>query len=169
MTEFQAQISGLSFDLSGSQFLTLRLKEDGRTIYDAYKDKTLLVALKAYHRKRSNNANSLCWKLCTEIADVLKSSKEEVYLDMLKNYGQSEMISVRSEINIAGFVKYYEPAGETILNGKPFTHYKVFKGSSQYDTREMSIFFDGIVSEAKSLDIPVLSESEIALLKEEWK
>lgn len=169
MTEFQAQISGLSFDLCGSQFLTLRLKDDGRAIYDAYKDKSLLVALKAYHRKRSNNANALCWKLCTEIADVLKSSKEEVYLDMLKSYGQSEMISVRSEIDIAGFVKYYEPAGETLLNGKPFTHYRVFKGSSQYDTREMSIFLDGIVSEAKALDIPVLSESEIALLKEEWK
>lgn len=63
-----------------------------------------------------------------------------------------------------------EIAGLTFdLDGKDFTHYKVFKGSSEYDTREMSIFLDGIVSEAESLGIPVLSDSELALLKEEWE
>ena len=33
----------------------------------------------------------------------------------------------------------------------------------------MSIFLDGIVQEAKNICIPVLSQSELALLKEEWR
>jgi hypothetical protein len=44
----------------------------------------------------------------------------------------------------------------------------VYKGSSEYDVREMQILLDGIVDEAKALDIEVISESEKALLLSEW-
>jgi hypothetical protein len=87
---------------------------------------------------------------------------------MLKRYGQSEIVSVRSEINVKGYFKYYDVFGKGYVNGKEFTHYKVFKGSSEYDTREMSILIDGIMDEAKNLDIDVISESEKALLLSEW-
>jgi hypothetical protein len=87
---------------------------------------------------------------------------------MLKRYGQSELVSVLSNINVGGYFKYYEVAGTSMLNGKEFTHYKVFKGSSEYDTREMSILIDGIISEAKQLDIETLPPHEIQKLKELW-
>lgn len=168
-TEIKAEIAGLNFDLDGNQTLLLRIHGNGKALYEAFKDKTLSVQIKEYKHKRSKNANSFCWALCTEIADILRSDKDSVYLEMLKRYGQSELISVLSEVNMAGYLKYFEIAGESRLNGKDFTHYKVFKGSSEYNTREMSIFLDGIVSEAEMLGIPVLSDSELALLKEEWK
>lgn len=167
--ELRASISGLSFDLDGNQTLSLKLDGDGRTAYDALNGKPLDVLIKEHREHRSNNANAFCWALCTKIADVLRTSKESVYLDMLKSYGQSEIVSVLSSIDLSGYVKYCEIAGTTELNGKSFTHYKVFKGSSEYDTREMSIFLDGIVEEAKNLGIPVLTDSELSLLKEEWK
>ena len=44
----------------------------------------------------------------------------------------------------------------------------MYKGSSEYDTKEMSILLDGIVDEAKALDIDVMSESERALLLADW-
>lgn len=166
--ELKAEIAGLTFDLSGKQTLSLTLHGDGRAVYDALHGKALSVTVKEYKEHRSRNANALCWALCTQIADVLRTSKEAVYLDMLKAYGQSEIVSVVSDIDLTGYVKYCEVAGTSELNGKPFTHYKVYKGSSEYDTREMSIFLDGIVQEAKDMGIPVLTESELALLKEEW-
>lgn len=167
--ELKAEIADLQFDLHGNQLLTLRIHGDARSLYDAFKDKLLSVNLKIFRKHRSNNANAFCWALCNEIANVLRTDKDTVYLTMLKRYGQSAVISVRSDIPFGGYLKYYETEGESVLNGKPFTHYKVFKGSSEYDTREMSVFLDGIVSEAKDLGIPVLTERELSLLKEDWR
>ena len=131
-------------------------------------DREQLYEVKEYKEKRSLNANAYAWKLITEIANVMRLDKEEVYLEMLKHYGQSELVSVLSKIDVAGYFKYYEEAGTSTLNGKEFTHYKVYKGSSEYDTKEMSILIDGIVSEAKELDIETLTPSEIDRLKSLW-
>jgi len=125
--------------------------------------------IKEYKPKRSRNANNYAWNLITKIADVLRLDKEEVYLDMLKHYGQSEMVSVLSEIDVKGYFKYYEKVGETVLNGKEFSHYKIFKGSSEYTTSEMNIFISGIVQEAEQLDIETLTPIEIERLKQAWK
>ncbi|MEZ3496114.1 MAG: hypothetical protein K1V97_00855 [Lachnospiraceae bacterium] len=167
--ELRAEIADLQFDLHGNQMLTLRIHGDARPLYEACKDKLLSVKCKIFRKHRSNNANAFCWALCNEIANVLRTDKDTVYLTMLKRYGQSAVVSVRSDIPFGGYLKYYETEGESALHGKPFTHYKVFKGSSEYDTREMSVFLDGIVSEAREMGIPVLSERELSLLKEDWR
>jgi hypothetical protein len=127
------------------------------------------IELKEHREKRSLNSNSYAWVLITKIADVLRASKEEIYLEMLKRYGKSEIVSVLSSIDVAGYFKYYDVAGTSTLNSKEFTHYKVYKGSSEYDTREMSIFIDGIVSEAKQLNIETLTPKELENLKNSWR
>lgn len=131
-------------------------------------DKDKLYEIKEYKVKRSLNANAYAWKLITEIGNVLRKSKEEVYLQMLKDYGQQEMVSVLSSINPEGFFKYYEKAGTSVLNNKEFTHYRIFKGTSEYDTKEMSIFIDGVVQEAKQLDIETKTPNELEELKRMW-
>ena len=135
-------------------------------LFNQEKDKTFEI--KEYKEKRSLNANAYAWKLITEIGNVLRKSKEEVYLQMLKDYGQQEMVSVLSSINPEGFFKYYEKAGTSVLNNKEFTHYKLFKGTSEYDTKEMSIFIDGVVQEAKQLDIETKTPNELEELKRMW-
>ena len=145
-------------------------KNDFKLMVDELKDREKLsIEVKPYRVKRSLNANNYAWKLLTEIADVVRSSKEEIYLLMLKRYGQSELISVRSDVPIGNYIKYCEEAGESKLNGKMFTHYRVYKGSSEFDSREMSIFIDGVVSEAKNLGIQTETPSEIARLKSLWQ
>ena len=128
----------------------------------------VLYELKEHKEKRSKNANAYAWSLIGKIADALRTSKDEVYVKMLKRYGQSEIVSILSSVDVTGYFKYYEVAGTTELNGKPFTHYKIFKGSSEYDTKEMSILIDGIVDEAKSLNIETLTPSELQRLKDDW-
>lgn len=73
-----------------------------------------------------------------------------------------------SAVDVKGYFKYFDVWGKGFVKGKEFTHYKVYKGSSEYDTREMSILIDGIIDEAKALDIEVISEREKALLLQEW-
>ena len=128
-------------------------------------DKEKIYEIKEYKEKRSLSQNAYAWKLITEIANKVNKSKEEVYLEMLKSYGQSEIISMLSVIDPKGFFKYYEFIGTGIVNDKEFKHYKIFKGSSEYDSKEMSIFIDGIVQECTQLGIPTLTDEEIKNMK----
>lgn len=142
------------------KFLPLIFRLDKDTVYDVKIDK--------HREKRSLNANAYLWKLVTEIGNVLNKSKEEVYLQMLIDYGQSEMVSILSEIDVKGYFKYYKVAGTSILNDKEFNHYKIYKGSSEYDTKEMSILLNGVVQEAKNLGIKTKDDIELERLLEEW-
>lgn len=121
-------------------------------------------------QKRSLNANAYAWLLITKIGDVLRLSKEEVYFDMLRQYGQGGAISVQEKFaeNFKRTYKYYESLGKSELKGKTFEHFRFWVGSSEYNTQEMSILIDGIVQEAKQLNIEVLTPLEIARLKDEW-
>lgn len=123
------------------------------------------LEVKPYKEKRSLNANAYAWTLIQKIADVLRKDKNKVYVEMLDRYGQSEVVSVRADIDVNGIFKYYKEVGTGTVNGKEFTHYRVFKGSSEYDTKEMSILIDGIVSEAKDLGIETLTPEELQRLK----
>lgn len=143
------------------KFLQLIFRLDKDTVYDVKIDK--------HREKRSLNANAYLWKLVTEIGNVLNKSKEEVYLQMLIDYGQSEMVSILSEIDVKGYFKYYKLAGTSLLNGKEFNHYKIYKGSSEYDTKEMSILLNGVVQEAKNLGIKTKDDIELERLVEEWE
>lgn len=89
-----------------------------------------LFDLKDHKDKRSLNANAYAWALIGKIADALRTTKEDVYLIMLKRYGQSQIISVKSEISIDGFIKYCEPIGTRIECGIGFTDYRVYSGCS---------------------------------------
>ena len=142
------------------KFLPLIFRLDKDTVYDVKIDK--------HREKRSLNANAYLWKLVTEIGNVLNKSKEEVYLQILIDYGQSEMVSILSEIDVKGYFKYYKLAGTSILNGKEFNHYKIYKGSSEYDTKEMSILLNGVVQEAKNLGIKTKDDIELERLIKEW-
>jgi len=115
-----------------------------------------------YHQKRSLAANAYAWVLITQIAEAMTppQSKDAVYLEMLKRYGQSEFISVLSGINIQGFFKYYEEYGKGHVEGREFTHYKIYKGSSEFNAREMNILLEGIIQEAKDLGIETITPEE---------
>ena len=127
-----------------------------------------LFEVKEYHQKRSLNSNSYAWQLMNEIANRLRTSKDEVYLEMLKRYGQCEVISVLSDIDISRFVKYYEEIGKGHVEGKEFTHYRCYIGSSEYNSREMAILIDGIISEAEALGIDTLPTTAIERMKALW-
>lgn len=167
------KIVGANIDFkTGKPTISFEVNERGDfgVLVDEMKEiERLSIEVKPYRKRRSLNANAYAWKIIGEIADSVRAGKDEIYLKCLKRYGQSELVSVLSHVPISNYVKYYEEAGESKLNGKDFTHYRVYKGSSEFDTREMSIFIDGVVSEAKGLGIQTETPEEIAKMKSLWK
>jgi len=178
--EFTGQIKGISNDfIAGKTLITFSVNERGRVIsgYDKIKDcEKLSVTVKKYRQKRSLNANNYAWKLMSEIAEVLRTSKEEVYEEMLRRYGTNATddegnlitISVPSKVDIKNADIHCAFMGKGYVGDKEFNHYRVIKGSSMYDTLEMSKFIDGIVSEAQELGIETLTPSELQMMKERW-
>ena len=128
-------------------------------------DREKVFEVRDYKQKRSLTQNAYFWVLVNEIANVTRQSKDDIHLQMLKEYGQNQVISVQSNIDISKFIKYFEEIGHGRVNGKDFTHYRVFEGSSEMDSREMAILLDGVVQEAEQLGIPTLTPAEIARLK----
>ncbi|MDL2224654.1 hypothetical protein LJC20_00375 [Eubacteriales bacterium OttesenSCG-928-M02] len=170
--EIKATTPKWSMDSDGNMALTILVDREYhnavKRMVGEYKGQPLRVWVKQWREKRSLNANAYCWALIGKIADALRAVKDDIYLEMLRRYGQSEMVSMAQGINAAGFLKYFDEAGEGTVNGKLFTHYRVYKGSSEYDTREMSILIDGVISEADDLGIETATPEQIARMKELW-
>lgn len=169
MISFNTKKPNLSVLMNGQGKAEFSVPRPKLTALDSLvENKEYVVEIKEYKAKRSLNSNAYAWLLIGEIAERLKSTNDEIYLIMLKRYGVSEMISVLSSIDMSLYLKYYEKAGTSVLNGKEFTHYKVYKGSSEFDTKEMSRLINGIVDEAKALGIDTRTYSELALMNEQW-
>jgi hypothetical protein len=166
------KIVGANIDFKTNKpvlMLEVNERNDFEMLVDDMRDRDKLsIEIKPYRQHRSLNANAYAWLLIGQIADIVRAGKDEIYLKLLKRYGQSELISVLSHVPIGNYIKYYEEAGESKLNGKDFTHYRVYKGSSEFDTREMSIFIDGVVSEAKELGIQTETPNQLAEMKARW-
>ena len=134
----------------------------------------LSIKVSKYRQKRSLDANAYCWAIITKIANHpdIKSSKEEIYEEMLQKYGflyQDEEgyipVTVKAGVDmskIEGHWKFYKS------NGK-FDSYLMIKGSSEYDTSEMAHFIDMVVQEAKELGIETLTPDELERIKATWK
>lgn len=169
MIEFKSEKPELGLTLDGAVKVTFSAPKQKLDVLTKLEDVEYDITIKQHREKRSLDANAYAWTLITQIADILKASKDEIYKMLLKRYGQSEIVSVMSNINVLGYFKYFEQVGKGTVNGNEFTHYLVFKGSSEFDTKEMSIFIDGIISEAQELNIDTRTPDEIAEMKSLWR
>lgn len=140
-----------------------------RKIFQLDTNKLYDVKIVEHRNKRSKNANSYMWELIGRIADTLGSSKEEIYFEELRKYGQSILIPVSKGEKPNGYFKYFEYECSSFIKDKAADWYKVYKGSSEYNTKEMSILIDGVVSDCKELEIPTLDDYQIEQLIKDWK
>lgn len=138
------------------------------------KGKHLQVEIKQYRAKRSLDSNSYLWILCQKIAEVTQSTKEIVYQEFIRRVGQFEITPIKDEAvdrwvknwqsNGLGWIS--ETIGESKLDG--YTNVISYYGSSVYDTKEMSILLDEVVSQCRELGIETMTPAEIESLKQSW-
>ena len=177
MTEFIGELSGVSKDIvTGGYNIVFSTGELPAGVNDISGAK-LTVTAKKYRKKRSLDANAYSWVLLDKMAKALGSTSEEVYEEMLRRYGyplydedeKPVIISLKAGTDISALDIHLKLIGEGHVQDKLFKHYKVIRGQSTYDTKEMSTFIDGIVSEAKELGIETLTPTELERIKAAWK
>ncbi len=134
------------------------------------KGKELTVDIKQFRKKRSLDANGMLWAILNQMAEILKTSKDEVYLEMLNRYGVFTHIIVKSDVaeKVKREWKTVRELGEVTVNGKTGIQLQCYFGSSTYDSKEFSVLLEGVISEAKELGIDTISETEKKALLESW-
>ena len=157
--------------VTGRYNLTFELDEGNISEVDNINDKKLRVIAKQYRQKRSLTSNGYAWHLMQEIAEKNGTTKDEVYLEMLQRYSRAftHMI-VHPEVipRLAEDYRVVVDLGEVLVNGKVGHQIQLYFGSSKFDTKEMSVFLDGIISECRDLGIEVIPQSDIDKLNAEW-
>ena len=160
---------------SEGTWLSLRVKsqQTAMDVCDALKPgKEYNVTIKG--KGRSLDANSMCWQICTDIANVIGTTKEAVYKSAIREVGVYTPLPIKAEA-VDAFSRIWGNHGIgwflDVIDESKLPGYKLcfaYAGSSTYDTSEMSRLIDNLVFSAKEIGIQVLSERERSLLIEKW-
>lgn len=145
--------------------------EDAQKIEDGVKnDKHYTLEIKQKRKERSLNANAALWVLLGEMAAKLRTSKDELYLEMLSRYGVFTHVVVKPNVveRVKAEWRTVRELGEVTINGQKGIQLQCYFGSSTYDTQEFTRLLDGVISEAGELGITLISDADRALMLEEW-
>ena len=168
----RARATQKGFSYTGVPTVTFEVADKEFLNSDMLDGRDLDLTIKPTRKKRSLNANNYMWSLINEIASTLRVSNDEVYHQSLCKYGTFqktggvlEVLTVRADIELDGWLYIHtKPIKTAVLNGKLYTHYAVIKGTSEYDTHEMSVMLDGIIDDCKTLGIETLTPEELRRL-----
>ncbi len=129
------------------------------------------VEIKQKRKGRSLNANNYFWQMCNKIANKLDSTDDEIYNRMLRDWGTKEYVAVIPDAipMLKKAYKIVEIVSNVNVQGKKAVQVRLIRGSSTYDTKEMSRLINGLVEEAKILGIETLTPNEVNAMMENYK
>lgn len=172
MIEFRTNKPEFKFLVNGKVEISFTTdKSILKQFQDVKDDKELTVQVKEYRQKRSLSQNAYMWVLLDEIGKAVNRSKEDVYKELVKDYGVFEVLPLKDEAvkrfnhnwSKNGLGWFTQVLGQSKLKG--YTNLIAYYGSSTYDTQEMNRLLDAVVNECQDLGIPTMTLSEIMLLK----
>lgn len=172
--EFTGTIKNISNDfVTGDINITFSANEKQKVLAEyeeIRKCPKLKISVVRFKNKRSLDANAYIWVLLQKMAEVLRSTKEELYLDMLSKYGVFTHIIVKPNVveRVKSEWRTVRDLGEVTVNGQTGIQLQCYFGSSTYDIKEMSVLIDGIVNECIDLKIETLTQEEIDHMKSMW-
>lgn len=137
------------------------------------------IRIERKRQKRSKDANAYMWILADKIASAIRDTKENVYRDAVRQVGvfsdvavqtgepMTELISTWSEKGIGWFAEWFDTSIKD-AGGREMKRVRLYKGSSTYDTKQMSRLLDYIIIEAKDLGIETETPEELEKIKALW-
>ena len=130
------ELKGIVRDITTNQYNITFSTTEKSVVNEGEKLKDCKLSIKAvkYRQKRSLDANAYLWVICTKLAEVHQTSKDEIYEEMLQKYGvlyQDEednyiVVTLKAGIDtskLEGHWKYYKSSAD----GK-FKSYLMIKG-----------------------------------------
>lgn len=155
------------------QFITEDLKAADRAFQNVSEDKEIEVIIRPKKKKRSLDANAYMWVLMDKIAQVLHTTKEEVYREIIRDVGIFDYMLMVDKA-APKFIEMWQSRGTGWIAEiepskiKGTTKIRCYYGSSTYDSKEMSRLIDETIYRATELGIETMPEEELKQLEKEW-
>ena len=177
--KFIGKINGIGRTLNGTLTLTIEsVQIEPSDAMNLSQSEKLDVEIKKHREKRSLDANAYYWLLIDKIGKITGDSKNRLHNIMLDRYGELDRMDdgslipfcIRDDINYLEFpYPHLKPTQKTLSKGdKLYRWYYQIKGSSEYNTAEMSRLIDGIVSECKEMGIETIPPDELERMMREY-
>ena len=175
--EFIGDIKGISNDyITGEINITFATNEKNiLTEYEKLKDcKKLHIKVGKFAAKRSLTANAYFHVLVGKISESVTISKAKAKNILICKYGQPQLLQDGSAMIYKTNAPVEFMLEQESIHSIPVkylddaTFYKIYRGSSTYNTAEMALLIDGTVADAKELDIDTVSPKELQRMKERW-
>jgi hypothetical protein len=162
--------------VKGESILSLAITGcDPQGIVDL-KGKPLDVEIKRHRQKRSQDANGLCWHICTEISKATGVSKEEVYRQNIRQGNEYTKMDILPEA-IESFRRFWGEHGigwfvdevDYALDNGMVTCF-AYHGSSEYDTKQMSSLIDRLLQDAENVGVHIdVTSKEMQSILADWE
>ena len=123
---------------------------------DLKKEEEYTFEIEKARQKRSKSQNSLLWELIGQICEAENGNKketEDIYLQLLEEASSSVqflMTIPEAEDDLKKVFRIVKAVDEREYNGRMMTIFKCFIGSSQMDTKQMSILIDKAIIRAET-------------------
>lgn len=171
--EFRGQVVSAQRDWkTGKLNITFSIDEGNAEDINEINHKDLWITAKFFKKHKTQKSNKYAWALMRDIAAKIGSTPMEVYCNQLMNNPKSPCTylvvkenaweKVRAQYRVSvdmGVIPMGNQMGHQLL---------VYFGLSTYDRKEMQNFINGLVEEAKALNVPVLPDKEIERMIEQW-
>lgn len=129
--------------------------------------------LKKHRVKRTLTQNAYYWTLVGKVAEAMGITNNEVHNQMIADYGYVDTdmkdIIMRDSIDWKKLdTLHVRPTAQirVLGNGVLYRVFYVMRGSSTYNTKEMSRLVDGIIQEAQNLGIETLTPHELEQIRQ---
>lgn len=131
-------------------------------LLDQQQDKVFEV--KERRNRRSLTANAYYWSMLNELARKLGISNTECHKQVLREYGVSDVVLLRVDIDPADYFTYFDLYDAGVIKGNRYKRVTAYKRSSLMDSKEFSGLIDGLRFECEQQGIPFMTPEEVARL-----
>ena len=167
----------------GTRNLTIAVSSDFSDLYEELKDSPVEVEVKRYRHRRSLEANRMAWVMIGQITEKLQLTdpkgqwtEQKVYRDALRDVAGSYTIVGMKNVAIDTFRRNWEKGHigrqVVVLDGSSkdeWSNVKIYFGSSEFDTAQMSRLIYILIQQAESLGIPTITDKEAKKIVGYWK
>lgn len=171
----RGKLKTLYRDFDGSYIFSVAVTADIRDLFDELKDLFVSIEIKPWRKGRSLEANAFAWSLIGKIAGKLQDmdpksgwTPEKVYLDAIRDVGGVYTIVGMKTEAVETFRQSWtaQHLGRMveIIDGSTkegWSNVRIYYGSSDYDTAQMSRLINILIQQAESLGIPTLTDKDV--------
>ena len=164
--KFRGNFNNLNFNFNNGKYqITFDIYDANKEECEKLKGKELWVEASEYERNRSLKQNRYMWELLKAIGDHkdINRSRQDVYEIMLERYEfpLAENVRLSAGLFNEAHIEFAHKHFFLTKQGRKYNYYSVFRGTSLMSSKELTVFINHIIDEAKELGIETLPPEEL--------